>query len=179
MLFVGAMSWAPNINAAHFLIDLLPKLRQRVPDATVVIVGRDAPPELVALNALPGVEVTGSVPEVKPYLLRGSVMAVPLSAGGGTRLKILEAFAAGLPVVSTRVGAEGIEASSGRHLVIAERPNFVEALADTLLFRDLNQQIASEARTLAREKYDWQRIGPEAAALVAALSSIPNPNREH
>jgi glycosyltransferase involved in cell wall biosynthesis len=170
VLFLGAMSWAPNANAAKFLVDLLPALRQKVPDATILIVGRDAPPSLVALNALPGVEVTGAVADVKPYLLRGSVMAVPLDAGGGTRLKILEAFAAGLPVVSTSVGAEGIEATDGRDLIIAERPQFAGALAEILLSPIRSEQIATAARRLAREKYDWSRIGPAAAQFVSATS---------
>jgi polysaccharide biosynthesis protein PslH len=170
VLFLGTMSWGPNASAARFLVELLPRLRLKVPDVTVLIVGRDPPADLASLNGSPGVEVTGSVQDVKPYLLRGTVMAVPLDAGGGTRLKILEAFAAGLPVVSTRVGAEGIEAIPGQHLLSAERAEFVDALADLLLFRERNHQIASEARRLARDKYDWGVIGPRAARLVAAVS---------
>ena len=138
---------------------------------TMLIVGRDPPADLAALNGLPGIEVTGSVSEVKPYLLRGTVMAVPLDAGGGTRLKILEAFAAGLPVVSTSVGAEGIDAIPEQHLLIAERTGFADALADILLSKERNQKIASEARRLARDKYDWAIIGPAAARLVAAIST--------
>ena len=169
VLFLGTMSWGPNASAARFLVEVLPRLRLKVPDVTVLIVGRDPPADLAALNGSPGVEVTGSVSEVKPYLRRGTVMAVPLDAGGGTRLKILEAFAAGLPVVSTSVGAEGIEAVPGQHLLIAERAGFADALVDLLLSKERNHQIASEARRLASEKYDWAIIGPRAARLVAAI----------
>ena len=168
VLFLGTMSWGPNANAAKFLVDLLPALRQRVPDVTMLIVGRDPPPALAVLNGSPGIEVTGAVSEVKPYLLRASVMAVPLDAGGGTRLKILEAFAAGLPVVSTGIGAEGIEATPGRHLAIAERAQFADALCDMLLSPDVSTHIAAEARALARLKYDWGTIGSAAARLVSA-----------
>lgn len=170
VLFLGTMSWGPNASAARFLVELLPRLRLKVPDVTLLIVGRDPPADLAAMNGSPGVEVTGSVADVKPYLLRGTVMAVPLDAGGGTRLKILEAFAAGLPVVSTSVGAEGIEAIPGRHLVIAERTRFADALTDLLLAKERHHQIASEARRLARDKYDWAIIGPAAARRVAAIT---------
>ena len=168
VLFLGTMSWGPNASAARFLAELLPRLRLKVPDVTMLIVGRDPPADVAALNGTPGIEVTGSVADVKPYLLRGSVMAVPLDAGGSTRLKILEAFAAGLPVVSTRVGAEGIDAVDGRDLLIAERPEFAEALAEVLLSTQRNAQIAAAGRELARDKYDWAIIGPAAARLVAA-----------
>lgn len=171
VLFLGTMSWGPNASAAKFLVDLLPTLRQRVPNLTMLIVGRDPPPSLAALNGLPGVEVTGAVAEVKSYLRRATVMAVPLDAGGGTRLKILEAFAAGLPVVSTRIGAEGIEAAPGQHFVIAERTDFARALADVLLSPDNSAQLAAAARELAHEKYDWGKIGATAAGLVAAASN--------
>lgn len=170
ILFLGTMSWGPNANAARFLVDVLPRVRLQLPDVRLLIVGRDPPPDLAALNGTPGVEVTGSVPDVKPYLLRGTVMAVPLDAGGGTRLKILEAFAAGLPVVSTAVGAEGIDATPGQHLVIAERPVFADALAGLLRSSERSHQVASEGRRLARDKYDWAIIGPAAARLVASMS---------
>src|SRR5262249_3505888 len=111
VLFLGTMSWGPNASAARFLADVVcPNIRQRVPATRLLIVGRDPPADVRELAERPGIEVIGNVPDVRPYLRQASVMAVPLDAGGGTRLKILEAFAAGLPVVSTAVGAEGIEA---------------------------------------------------------------------
>lgn len=170
ILFLGTMSWGPNASAARFLVELLPQLRLKIPNVTVLIVGRNPPADLMALNGSPGIEITGSVPDVKPYLGRGTVMAVPLDAGGGTRLKILEAFAAGLPVVSTTVGAEGIEAAPGKHLVIAERAQFADALVELLLSDERKQQIAHEARRLALDTYDWAIIGPKAARDVAAIA---------
>src|SRR5262249_31565581 len=111
VMFLGTMSWGPSAAAARVLArEVLAVLRGRVSGVVLAVVGRDAPADLLALSGSPGIEVTGGVPDVKPHLLRASVLAVPLDAGGGTRLKILEAFAAGLPVVSTAVGAEGIAA---------------------------------------------------------------------
>ncbi len=170
VLFLGTMSWGPNAAAARFLAETtLPQLRQQIPDARVVIVGRDPPRELLALHGQPGVEVTGGVPDVKPFFGSAALLAVPLDAGGGTRLKILEAFAAGLPVVSTAVGAEGIDAIPGTHFLSAERPEFAHAIAKLLNEPESAQQIATAARQLANQVYDWSRIGQKALAAIRAL----------
>ncbi len=170
VMFLGTMSWGPNAAAARFLArEVLPALRARVPDAVLTVVGRDPPADLLALNGTPGIEVTGGVPDVKPYLLRASVLAVPLDAGGGTRLKILEAFAAGLPVVSTAVGAEGIAAEPGAHFALAERPEFAEVTATLLADRAAATRTAERARELARAVYDWSRIGRTAVEVVTGL----------
>lgn len=171
LMFLGTMSWGPNAAAARFLArDVLPALRARVPDATLTVVGRDPPADLLALNGSPGVEVTGGVPDVKPYLRRASALAVPLDAGGGTRLKILEAFAAGLPVISTAVGAEGIAAEPGTHFVLAERPAFAAAAAEMLSDATGSAKMADRARELAHAVYDWEQIGRKAASVIAGLA---------
>lgn len=170
VLFLGTMSWGPNAAAAKFLAaDVMPRLRERFPTARLLLVGRDPPPDVTRLSGAGGVEVTGSVPDVKPYLLQASVMAVPLAAGGGTRLKILEGFAAGLPVVSTAVGAEGIDATPGVHLILAERPQFADAVAGLLTSREAGR-IAGAARELAVATYDWGMIGRKAAEVVRGLA---------
>ena len=169
VLFLGTMSWGPNAAAAKFLIEIFPQVRERVPDARLIIVGRDPPHELRSLGNAPGVVVAGGVPEVKPYLAEASILAVPLDAGGGTRLKILEAFAAGLPVVSTAVGAEGIEAREGEHFVQAERPHFANAMVQLLADPDRGAKMAVAARVLAREVYDWSRIGKLAVDVIQSL----------
>ncbi len=171
VMFLGTMSWGPNATAARFLArDVLPALRARVPDATLSIVGRDPPADLLALNGAPGIEVASNVPDVKPYLARVSVLAVPLDAGGGTRLKILEAFAAGLPVISTAVGAEGIDAQPGTHFALAERPEFASATAALLADRAASTRMAERGRELAHAVYDWQRIGQKAVEVVTSLA---------
>lgn len=171
VMLLGTISWGPNASAARFLArDVLPALRKRLPNAVLAIVGRDPPPDLLALHGTPGIEVTGRVPDVKPYLRRASLLAVPLDAGGGTRLKILEAFAAGLPVVSTAIGGEGINAEPGKHFVLAERPAFASAVADLLADHSAATRMAEHARELAREVYDWRRIGRMAVEVVQALA---------
>ena len=168
--FLGTMSWGPNATAARFLaLDVLPAVRQQIPPARLLILGRDPPRDVVALADNPGITVTGTVPDVRPYLREATLLAVPLEAGGGTRLKILEAFAAGLPVVSTAIGAEGIEATPGTHFVRAERPQFAPALARLLTDGEYRTKLAREARLLARARYDWRKIGVLATAAVTGL----------
>ena len=167
MMFLGTMSWGPNASAARFLArEVFPVIRKRIPDAVLTIVGREPPADLLLLNGTPGIEVTGGVADVKPYLSRASVLTVPLDAGGGTRLKILEAFAAGLPVVSTAIGAEGIAAEPNVHYVCAERPVFAEMTADLLTDHEKAARMAKLARELAYEAYDWSRIGQKAVNVV-------------
>jgi len=170
IMFLGAMSWAPNASAAEFLAsEVLPYVRTRIPDVRLQIVGRDPSDRVKKLGADPAVDVTGAVPDVQPYLAAASLLAVPLSAGGGTRLKILEAFAAGLPVVSTPVGCEGIDAEHGTHLVVADLPRFGEAVTEALTDSHRLARLATEAKVLAKQRYDWDAIGRTASdAIVAA-----------
>ncbi|MDI3339046.1 MAG: glycosyltransferase, partial [Sphaerobacter sp.] len=110
LVFVGAMRYRPNADAARWFVEaVFPRVRAALPTATLTIVGADPPPDVLALGAVPGVQVTGTVPTVRPWVERAGTVVVPLRAGGGTRLKILEAFAMGRPVVSTRLGAAGID----------------------------------------------------------------------
>src|SRR4029079_14615073 len=106
----------------------LPRLRRQFPGAGLRIVGKDPPAAVQSLAPLPGVAVTGTVPSMIPHLAAASALAVPLTACGGTRLKILEAFAAGLPVVSTAVGCDGIRATHGEHLLLTDVHGVRDAL---------------------------------------------------
>ena len=170
ILYVGSMSWTPNAAAAKFLAtDVLPDVRHHFPNARLQIVGKDPTPEIVALRTHPGVEVTGGVPDVVPYLLGADVLAVPLDAGGGTRLKILEAFAAGLPVVSTPVGSEGLEVIPDLHLRVTPKAQFAETIAALLRDPAAGARMASHARGLARDVYDWRTVGQHA---VDAINEI-------
>jgi glycosyltransferase involved in cell wall biosynthesis len=170
LLYVGCMSWGPNVAAAEFLATrVLPRVREAVPGAGLAVVGRDPTAAVRALGRLPGVEVTGAVPDVLPYLRAASALAVPLEAGGGTRLKILEAFAAGLPVVSTPVGCEGLGVAAGEHLVVADRDHFVTALVELLKDPAAGERLASRARRLARGRFDWAAVGRTACEAVHAV----------
>ena len=170
ILYVGAMSWAPNASAAVFLArEALPRIQSTCPNVRLRIVGRQPPRAVAELARLPAVEVTGAVPDVRPHLRAAHVLAVPLETGGGSRLKILEAFAAGLPVVSTAVGCEGLEALDARHLVIAERRDFAEAISWLLQNPAAAESLAREARNLAMARYDWQAIGTAACAVLKSV----------
>lgn len=170
VLLIGTLSWPPNAAAAKFLAkEVLPLVRRRVPDATLTIVGRNPGPAVKALSQTAGVRVVGNVPDIVPYLRDARALAVPLEAGGGTRLKILEAFAAGLPVVSTPIGCEGLAGVHGQELLIASRTEFATAVSSVLADAVLGEALATRARVLAREQYDWRVIG---RAVRAALHSI-------
>ena len=175
ILFVGALSWAPNASAARFLAtEVLPVVRRQVPEARLVIVGRDPGPDILSLaQSSANIEVKANVPDVTPYYQSAHVLAVPLESGGGTRLKILEAFAAGVPVVSTQVGCEGIEARPGGHLSVAERDDFAAATVKLLTRPDRALVLATLARALVRERYDWTVVAKRACDAVEAAAESP------
>lgn len=167
MLYLGALSWPPNAAAADFLArKVIPEVRRLRPDATLRLVGRNPGSSVQALDGLPGVEVHANVPDVETFLADATVMTVPLDAGGGTRLKILEAFAAGLPVISTPLGVEGIEVEHGAHLVIADRDEFAAAVLDVLARPDAARDRAVAARALVERHFDWGVVGTLACAAV-------------
>jgi glycosyltransferase involved in cell wall biosynthesis len=170
ILYVGTLSWGPNASAARTLVeDILPRVRQRVPEATVRLVGREPSSDLLELGRRPGVEVFGNVLDMRPHLEDAHVLAVPLESGGGSRLKILEAFAAGLPVVSTPVGAEGLEVCSGEHLLIAPVADLADAIVRVLRDANLADRLVVRARTLVTSRYDWAEIGRVACDAVLSL----------
>src|SRR5262249_51612383 len=131
MVFTGALTYAPNLDAARFLVEaVFPKVVQRVPTARLRISGRlsDTTPRSL-LATRPGVEFTGHVADIRPVIAQSSVAVVPIRIGGGTRLKILEAMALGTPVVATAKGAEGLDVHHGRELLIADdAPCLAEAV---------------------------------------------------
>src|SRR5262249_15464805 len=122
LLFLGSLEWRPNLDAITMLLDrVLPAVRAREPATTVSIVGRNPPRALAQrVRETAGVDLHANVPDVRPYLGQSGLMVVPLRIAGGSRLKILEALAIGLPVVSTRIGAEGLRLRAGEHLSVAE-----------------------------------------------------------
>jgi sugar transferase (PEP-CTERM/EpsH1 system associated) len=159
VLFVGDMRYEPSVDAVrYFAREILPLIRREVPDMRFWIVGREPAPAVQGLNH-DGVCVTGAVPDVRPYYERCFASIVPLRAGGGTRLKILEAMALGLPVVSTSIGAEGLEASDGEHLLIADEPAEFAARV-VRVFREpaLGASMAEKARRLVESRYDWDDL---------------------
>ena len=156
LLFFGEMGYYPNTDAMlFFLKEVLPLVRRAHPSARMVVVGPSAPAEVRAL-ASPSVIVTGAVADVRPYLASAHAVVVPLRVGGGTRLKILESLAMGKPVVSTSLGAEGLDVADGRELLVADgaRP-FADAVTRVLDDDILANALASAGRRLVEREYDW------------------------
>jgi sugar transferase (PEP-CTERM/EpsH1 system associated) len=175
VVFTGSLAYPPNADAAGFLLDAVwPRVRSQVPDATCAIVGRDPSPALRRRDGVDGVAVTGLVDDVRPYLARAAVVAVPLRAGGGTRLKILEAMASGRAIVSTRLGAEGLEAEDGRHLVLADDPaDFAAAVVALLRDPGRRRALGRAARRQAEDRYDWARCARALEAVYDAVARTP------
>jgi sugar transferase (PEP-CTERM/EpsH1 system associated) len=157
LAFVGSMDWMPNEDAVLFFCrEILPRIRQVEPDVTLSIVGRAPTAAVRRLAEEAGVEVTGTVDDVRQHLGQACATIVPLRVGGGTRLKIFEAMAAGKAVVSTTIGAEGLPTESGRHLLIADGAEaFAGAALQVLRDPDLRRRLEREARTLVTRHYDW------------------------
>jgi glycosyltransferase involved in cell wall biosynthesis len=159
LAFVGSMDWAPNIDAVRYFVrDILPGVRARCPSIEVRIIGRNAPADLAGMDA--AVHVTGTVPDVRPLMAAATLVIVPLRSGGGTRLKILEAWAMRKAVISTSVGAEGLGVQGGRNIVVADSPDeFGRRILQLLADHALRKRIAGEGHRSALEHYDWARIG--------------------
>jgi glycosyltransferase involved in cell wall biosynthesis len=161
LVFVGAMDWLPNIDGARFFIkEVLPLIRAQRPDCSLVLAGRSPVAEIQAFASTdPLISVTGSVPDIRPYLWNASVSIVPLRIGGGTRLKIYEAMAAGVPIVSTAVGAEGLDISHGVNIALADDPaTFASHCLALLNNRDRAAAQASAAIDLVTTHFSWNRI---------------------
>jgi len=160
ILHIGTMYWPPNIDGVWwFLREVYPLIRQQRPDVIFDIVGSRPPASLRALNENGiGVNVTGYVADPTPYLQRAALMVVPLRAGGGMRVKILNALAQGIPIVSTTLGAEGIAVTPDENILVADEPADMAAACLRLLNDpDLGARLACNGRALAEQKYDYRR----------------------
>jgi sugar transferase (PEP-CTERM/EpsH1 system associated) len=172
LVFTGKMDFRPNIDAMRwFHAQVWPEIRRRAPQVQLYIVGKAPHPEVQRLAEEPGITVTGYVSEILPYFGGADVYIVPLRVGGGTRLKVLEALATGLPMVSTRLGAEGIELVDGEHALLADTPGaFAEAALRLLHDEALRQRLGRQARAFAEEHYDWRQIVPRLYPLYDRLA---------
>lgn len=161
ILFLGALDWRPNLDSLKLLLDtIFPLVRIGAPDAKLKIVGRNPPAWLTQrVQRTHGAALSADVLDVRPYLASSSVMAVPLRVGGGSRLKILEALAAGLPVVSTSIGAEGLSLEAGRQLTLADTPeSLAAALLQCLADPAAALEQAARGRKTVAERYDWEML---------------------
>jgi polysaccharide biosynthesis protein PslH len=156
VVYFGLLSTVPNVDGViHFVRDIWPRIAAEHPQARCKIIGGRPPPSLLAL-AGPRIELTGFVSDLRPHLAAAAALVVPLRLGGGTRLKIVEAMAMGKAIVSTTLGAEGIEAVPGRDLLIADEPAaFADAVNRLLAEPTMAARIGDSARQLAVERYAW------------------------
>jgi sugar transferase (PEP-CTERM/EpsH1 system associated) len=159
LLFIGNMEYPPCVDAVlYFCTEIFPRILRTIPTMELCIVGRDPRSEVLQLNG-GNIHVTGRVEDVLPYYRQSAVCVVPLRAGGGTRLKILEAMALGRPVVSTTIGCEGLNVIDGEHLLIADEPDqFADKTIRLLLDHWLYQRITINGRKLVEDQYDWDKV---------------------
>jgi len=169
--FVGSYDWRPNVDAAVVLArEIWPRIRKACPGLRLALIGRKPPP-LVRGLAADDIDVTGRVDDVAPWLLRSFATAMPLRAGSGTRLKVLEAAAARVPIVATRLASEGLPFEDGTHLLHAETPEeFVAALLRLRREPVLASHLAEAAWGVAQE-HDWRRIGARLVELYRGWSN--------
>jgi polysaccharide biosynthesis protein PslH len=156
IVFFGLMSYMPNIDGAGWFInEIWPRIAEKNPDARCKIIGGSPSPQLLAL-AGPRIEFTGFVPDLRPHLAEAAAVIVPLRLGGGTRLKIVEAMAMGKAMVSTTLGAEGIDAVPGQDILIEDQPDaFADSVLRLLAEPELAAQIGNSARQLSEARYAW------------------------
>lgn len=168
LVFSGTLDFRPNVDAlAWFVREVLPALRARRPDLRLLAVGRRPAPLLRQLAAEGHLTLTGEVPDARPYIAGAVVYVVPMRIGGGVRLKLLEALALEAPVVSTRMGAEGVSGlAEGEHCLLADDPaGFAAATLRLLDDPALGRRLGAAGRLLARQRYDWSVIVPRLEAL--------------
>lgn len=170
LLFTGKMDYRPNVDAMiWFGEEVLPLIQQQEPGVQLQIVGMNPHARLNPLHANPAITITGAVESISPYLADAAVYVVPLRVGGGTRFKVLEAMAQGLPIVSTHLGVEGLNVTDGRELLLASAPSaFAEAVVHLLADRksdgSLAAQLGRQARAFVEENYSWESIMPQLEA---------------
>lgn len=176
LCFTGSMDWLPNEDAIQwFTSEILPRIRARVPDVKLTVVGRNPYKSLLDLAKRdPSITVTGRVPDVRPYMERSAAYIVPIRIGGGTRLKIYEAMAMGRPLVSTTIGAEGLPLTPDEDILFADDP---QAFADTVIrvLEDpaLARRVGETGARTVRERFGWDKVGAQ------FLASCERAIREH
>lgn len=161
LIFSGHMGYLPNEHAVlRFTADIFPLIKREIPEANFVIVGKQPSLCVRALGKKDdSITVTGFVEDVRPYLCCNAVYIAPINFGSGTRIKILEAMAMQMAVVSTSMGCEGLDVESGKNILIADSPaDFAKAVVRLIEQPRLRQDLGLQARALVEEKYDWQEI---------------------
>lgn len=171
LIYNGALTYSANLDAIrHYVSDIYPHLAGET--VKLRVTGRHNGVDLTGIDNCPGVELVGYVGDIKDVLGTSAACVAPLREGGGSRLKILEAMAAGVPVISTTMGAEGIEAIAGKHILIADDPvDFASAIAQVLADQELAQTLSREARLFVEQRYDWSNICTGFGQIVESVRS--------
>jgi glycosyltransferase involved in cell wall biosynthesis len=162
ILHLGTMYWPPNVDGVlWFAHEVFPLVRSQIPDAKYCVVGKNPPAAVQSLNHQPGMVVTGYVEDPQPYLMESAVIIVPVRAGGGMRVKIIDGWLRGIPMVSTTIGAEGIDVQPGENILIADDAQaFAKAVIKLIQDRNYAQSLAAKGRAWAEEKYNWRVVYP-------------------
>jgi len=175
LVFIGSMDWLPNVDGVTwFMAEVLPRIRRRKPECTFAIVGRKPPVKIVQLaNRDPGILVTDTVPDIRSYLWGASVSVVPLRIGGGTRLKIYESMAARIPVVSTAVGAEGLDINPPENIRIADDPDeFAEQCFELLDDAGTRARLSENAWQTVASRFSWETVARRFEAILETAPSF-------
>jgi glycosyltransferase involved in cell wall biosynthesis len=169
VLFLASLDWEPNIDALQYFAGAIwPRIRAAVPDARFQVVGRNPSAAVRRLHG-DGIEIVGTVPSVLEYLNRAAVVVVPLRAGGGTRLKIYEAMAAAKAVVSTTVGAEGLDVTHGHDIVLADEPEGFAGEVVRLLRSPGDRRRLEDQALATASRYDWSEVAAQLEAVLARV----------
>lgn len=171
LTFHGHMSYPPNVDAMLFFCKhILPIVVKQVPGLRLFIVGRNPSREIKNLQDNDHVQVTGFVDDIRPFLSQASICIFPLRKGGGFRNKIAEAMAMGKPVITTTMGAEGLEAVPGKHFMIADRPReFAGSIMKLLKDQQLMDNLGDSARKFVVERYSWENVAAQFESLYRTL----------
>lgn len=162
LVFTGSMDWLPNEDAIQFFVrDILPRIKHKVPDITLTVVGRNPSRRLLnEIKAHPEVTITGRVDDVRPYMSSHTLYIIPLRIGGGTRIKAYEAMAMGRAIISTQVGVEGLPVRHGEELIIADEPEeFASAILQLLEDAVARAKLERNARSLVQRHFGWKAVG--------------------
>jgi glycosyltransferase involved in cell wall biosynthesis len=186
LVFSGSMDWLPNIDGVdYFIAEIFPLILEKRPQCSLIIAGRRPVPRLQKLaEQFPNITVTGTVPDIRPFLWQSAISIVPLRIGSGTRLKIYESMAAKVPVVSTTIGAEGLEINPPNDIRIADSPReFAVQCLDLLENTPARAQVADAGYELVSTRFSWEQVTRKMEDLListpsAASSSSRNTDRK-